>query len=418
MIDSRIQVSTGANYFYCGGSKRFMLRYIFTMDTPVSRDNLQKAVDMAMKRYPYFRVRAVLTDSTYTIERNDLPFVVYEGNEFISLGDPRINGHLISFACNGCDLYIDYFHGLTDGRGMMPLLRSVFYYYSIYHYGETPDSTNVNLADDPVDPAELADPIVLPVPDVQPLELGAPTTAYRLPENQLPDENPQVLRTITVSQKSFMKYVKGLDGSPATVAALFLCRAIDAVHPNHDAPIVCGMAVDFRNDMGCPKTFRNCNSTLSLVYEKQMREMPIDLQTTIFRGQVMLQNSAENLLPAFARKQMSYPEMEKLPTLRDKMMACIKEVIKSPSTVNCSYAGRADLGDIEKHISVRHIYTKFGGKGIVLEISAIGENFGIDFICDVDTDMYFDELLRQLEAAGVKGHVGEPIAFDISPRCF
>ncbi len=395
-----------------------MLRYIFTMDTPVSRDNLQKAVDIAMNRYPYFRARAVLTGSTYAIEKNDLPFVVYEGDEFISLGDPRINGHLISFACNGNDLYIDYFHGLTDGRGMMPLLRTVFYYYSIYHYGETPDSKNVNLADSPVDPAETADPIILPVPDVQPLGLSNPTSAFRLPEKPLPEEKAQVLRTIMVSQKSFMKYVKGLDGSPATVAALFLCRAIDAIHPDHEAPIVCGMAADFRNFMGCPKTFRNCNSTLSLVYEESMRKMPIDMQTTVFRGQVMLQNSPEHLLPEFAKKQLGYPEMEKLPTLRDKMMACVMDVMKSPSTVNCSYAGKADLGDIEKHIKVRHIYTKFGGRGIVLEISAIGENFGIDFICDVDSDMYFDELLRQLEAAGVEGQVGEPVEFDISPRCF
>ncbi len=418
MNDSQVQVSTGAQYFYLASSTRFMLRYIFTMDTPVSRDNLQKAVDTAMKRYPYFRVRAVLIDNTYKLEKNDLPFIVYEGDEFISLGDKRINGHLVSFACNGNDLYIDYFHGLTDGRGMMPLLRSVFYYYSIYHYGETPDSTNVNLADDPVDPAETVDPISIPVPEVQPFDLTIPTTAYRLPENSLPEEAPTLLRSITIPQKEFMKHVRSVEGSPAAVAALFLCRAIDAIHPEHEEPLICGMAVEFRNDLGCPKTYRNCNSSISLEYHKEMREYDLERQVTTFRGQIMLQTSAEHLLPAFARKQMDYVEMEKLPTMRDKAMACLKDVLRYPATTNCSYAGKANLGEIEKHIKVRHIYTKFGGRGIVLEISAIGEKFGIDFICDVDSDLYFNEFVRQIADAGIDVQIGEPISFDISPRCF
>ncbi len=413
-----IQVSTGDIYFYCGGRTQFMMRSIFTMDEPVSRDHLQQAVDTAMRRYPYFRLKAVLSDSTYTMEQNNLPFVVYEGDEFISLGDPRINGHLFSFACSGNNLYIDYFHGVTDGRGIMPLIRSLFYYYSIYHYGETPEMADVRMADDPVDSAEWVDPITVPVPELVPFHLNIPGSAYQLPEEKFPKGTAPITHTFRVPQADFMRYVKSVDGSPAAVAALFLCRAIDAVHPEHEQPIVCGMAAEFRNELGCPKAFKSCLSTLSLEYSSPMRVMPIDRQTTVFRGKIALQSSAEHLLPKFAQRQKNYAQMEMLPTLKEKQIAIFKDLMAQPVTANCSYSGKTDLGSMERHVQEKHIYSKFGGRGIVIEMSAIGEFFGIDFTCEVDSEAYVKEFVCQLENEGIRVEKGEPISFVISPRCF
>ena len=53
-----------------------------------------------------------------------------------------------------------------------------------------------------------------------------------------------------MDQKDLMQYCSSYDGSPATAIALFMARAIQAVHPENTKPVKVSMAVNLRQFFG------------------------------------------------------------------------------------------------------------------------------------------------------------------------
>ena len=100
----------------------------------VDGDVLRRAVDTTMVRYPYFRVRACLDGEEVCFEDNPEPMPVIHTDKRIVLGSEQTSGHLLAFCYWKNWLYIDIFHGMTDGGGIAPVLKTLLYYYCSMYY--------------------------------------------------------------------------------------------------------------------------------------------------------------------------------------------------------------------------------------------------------------------------------------------
>lgn len=412
------EITTGDAFFYGGlGTDFGMVHGVIEMKDPVDRDDLQRAVDTAMPRFPYFCTRAVVEDGRYVLKPNDAPFVVYEQEEPIPPGDDRLNGYLITFGCWGNKLYSDNFHGMGDGRGTVAVVQSVLYYYCLYHYGEPINCPGVMLAEETPDPEEYADPLSYAPPIPEGFIPPAPVRYFSIPEERVGPEEPHTLYTISMNQKDFVRYTKSVDGSPAVMAALFLCRAIDEVHPEHDRPIAVSMPVDVRAMLGCEKTRQNCVQPIDLVYSERIKAMPLERQATCFRGMVFVKSDPDQMLPLISLRAASTQEMKKIKdpeAFRDVLMAS-GDLFSTPIA---SYMGTMDYGDVEKY---RTNFMSTGDarfSGLTLNVFTAGDTITFNMQYALKSDVYFKAMIHQLLEAGITLVINPPVRYMPMKRLF
>ena len=410
--------TTGDAFFYGGlGTDFGMVHGVIEMKDPVDRDDLQRAVDTAMPRFPYFCTKAVVEDGRYVLKSNDAPFVVYEQEEPIPPGDERLNGYLITFGCWENKLYADNFHGMGDGRGTVAVVQSVLYYYCLYHYGGPINCPGVMLADETPDPEEYADPMDYAPPPQKGFVPPEPVSYFALPEERVGPDEPHTLYTISMNQKDFVKYTKSIDGSPAVMAALFLSRAIDEVHPDHDKPIAVSMPVDIRGILGCEKTRQNCVQPIDLVYSDRIKAMPLEMQATCYRGMVFVKTDPDQILPLLALRAAASNQTEqpKGPEqIRDAMFASGDAF----STPIASYMGTMDYGDVEKYRTNFFSTGDARFSGLTLNVFTAGDTITFNLQYALKTDVYFKAMIHQLLEAGITLVINPPIRYRPMKRSF
>ena len=412
------EITTGDAFFYGGlGTDFGMVHGVIEMKDPVDRDDLQRAVDTAMPRFPYFCTRAVVEDGRYVLKSNDAPFVVYEQEEPIPPGDDRLNGYLITFGCWGNKLYSDNFHGMGDGRGTVAVVQSVLYYYCLYHYGGPINCPGVMLAEETPDPEEYADPLSYAPPVPKDFIPPASVRYFTIPEERVNPDEPHTLYTISMNQKDFVRYTKSVDGSPAVMAALFLCRAIDEVHPEHDRPIAVSMPVDVRAMLGCEKTRQNCVQPIDLVYSDRIKAMPLERQATCFRGMVFVKSDPDQMLPLISLRAAGTQDMKKIKdpeALRDILMAS-GDLFSTPVA---SYMGTMDYGDVEKY---RTNFMSTGDarfSGLTLNVFTAGDTITFNMQYALKSDVYFKAMIHQLLEAGITLVINPPVRYMPMKRLF
>ena len=411
-------ITAGEAFFYAGlGTDFGMVHGVIEMKDPVDRDDLQRAVDTAMPRFPYFCTRAVVENGRYVLKPNDAPFVVYQQEEPIPPGDERVNGYLITFGCWENKLYGDNFHGMGDGRGTVAVVQSVLYYYCLYHYGGPINCPGVMLADETPEPEEYDNPLSKLPPPAQGFLPPAPASYFSIPEERVGPEEPHTLYTISMNQKDFVRYTKSVDGSPAVMAALFLCRAIDEVHPDHDKPIAVSMPVDFRAMVGCEKNRRNCVQTIDLVYSDRIKAMPLDRQATCFRGIVFVKTDPDQMLPFLSMRAAGDISLEEAPdpeAYKNKMLAS-GALFQTPIA---SYMGEMNYGDVEKYRTNFYSTGDARFTGFTLNVFTAGETITFNLQYGLKTDVYFKALIHQLLEAGITLVINPPLRYFPMKRQF
>ena len=125
-------------------------RLTIKMKDIVNGEILADAVNKTMKRYPYFRVRMCADENSVFFEDNPAPVPVLHSKKRTVLGSEETSGHLMAFCWWKNRLYIDVYHGLTDGGGIDPLIRTLLYYYCSSFYGKEFSAEGIRLCDDPV----------------------------------------------------------------------------------------------------------------------------------------------------------------------------------------------------------------------------------------------------------------------------
>lgn len=392
--------------YYCLNehiSKSF--RYIIKMKEVVDGDILREALDITMTRYPYLKKRIVADDKGYMLADNDLPLVVKESDRPMVLCGSEANYHLFALTYYGKDIFFNNVHAIFDGRGRGPMLHTLMYYYCKLRYHEDVEMPDVWLVDTPVDPAEYFDPFTVALPeadDFLPMP-EIPAKALRLEDQGLVVRSHQHMHYIRINEKQLMSLCKSSDGTPNTILAILMSRAIDKLHPDAKEPIVGQVYCDYRSVVNAEKSHRNMVTTLPLVYDRAMKDMSLEEQNTIFRGKIIYQSDPSVLLHTVAGIKTGCEIVNGLPTLQDKFDAVAQGMAGffAQTTFAISYSGKKSFGTCDKHIEAIFPAGEPIGIGILMEITAADGWFYVVFMQDWREDVYFNAFLKEIVSLGL-----------------
>lgn len=388
----------------------------FVMMGPVSVQDLQRALDTTLPRYPYFSTKLVEKDGDFYLAPNAAPMVVRDSSVALALGSEAVNGHLIDVRCNGETIYVQMHHALCDGGGVMPFCKTLLYYYCCIHDKKdyAVGNSDIRLADSPLLPDETTDPN-----DNAPYEVKNPVNLTLNEDNYvLPEIAPHVGEernyrwSFRLDYPVFMEFIKTHDASPAVALSAFLSMAIDRVHPDHEKDIVCAMALNSRKALGLENTYKNCLSHCRLDYKPKLKGHSVEDICTAFRGMVFAQSMEDFVRQSTNRMAMLQKYHEQMKTYEEKLS--LYSFVENFAMFSClvSYVGRTELGECESQIKEMHIYGS-STLGMIIEIGAINESITFDLIQSFPEEAYCKELRALLEAAHIPYEVSEKIDYRI-----
>ena len=115
----------------------YSMRIRMQLTDPIDADALRNAVDITMKRYPYFCVRLLKKGDEFVFADNQSPVVIADTPKGKELNAAESNYHMISFSGYDNWIVMDVFHGLTDGTGAYEVIRTLLFYYCSRRYNKT-----------------------------------------------------------------------------------------------------------------------------------------------------------------------------------------------------------------------------------------------------------------------------------------
>ena len=410
------------NLIYASGPDMLgTIRTGITLTEPVSARVLALAVKKAAERFPYFSVKLVRCGSEYRMEQNNRPFVISPDGRAAILGAEESNCHLFAFAYDGCRLYADTSHFITDGSGIFPFLKTILYYYLTELYPEEKfDTRTIPLSGGKVPDAEADD-------DPYPGELlpEEPLVRGKRPEdifllrgqiNGYEHMGEWASFVFRIRQDDLMAYASSLDGSPATFIASLMYRAITECHPGNRLPLVCGMQHQFRKALGKPFSHLCHVNVVPIVYPDRLRTWDLEKLNTVARGQLVIGADDQNdilTINEHIRNEKRIRDMS-LSRKRDHMRKVILDGIGA-NTFEVSYTGRVQWSGLDKYVTnvVPYLDMTLSG-GISIEIFSVGDVFSVNIMQRNGDRQYVNRFAALLEEKGVAYTAEEPEQFSLS----
>ena len=399
------KIISAAPYYYGPIDKiKNTVRITVQLKDDIEGDILELAVKKAMTRYPYFCKKIHKTNQDIVLEDNSRDIVVQEGKKNLCLASSETNEHLLAFLWWKQEIYLDFFHGMADGIGIFPLIKTVLYYYCKERYDASLSSEGVRLMGEKVPLEEVQDPFLnCSTQNIQPVTVTKPKQALNLKKAGLHRPGTPTIYHIRIPEKSFMKFSSERDGSPAVVIALLMSKAIDCLYPDEKLPIIFSMTMNIRNVLKKPLAHQSVITQLYIEYKNAMKKKDTFMQVTCLRGMLFLQGLDENILFSVQRKMELAKKIDLLPDIQSKctLIEKLYSSFKDLDTFGISYVGKADLGAAEKY--VEGIYSIVGpsDSGFMVEINAVNGYFYATFLQEWEDDLYIKSFMAQLEQENI-----------------
>lgn len=377
-----------------------VFRIIINMKEEIQEEMLQKAVNMAIRRYPYFSIRVVRKENGYDVVENDKPIVVYKGFKPPYLGTDETNGHFMAVGYEKKSLFIDCYHSLTDGNGVTPFAKTLLYYYLCEKTGEQLDPSGINRVEDPVEDDEICDPVskIQDFPE-QPFYEYEPEEPFHLGELTRDSEGKETTHYIKIDEKSFMEYSKTNDGTPnATLTAMFY-KALLKHHPEIEKPIVAGVAMTTRSALNVDKSYGNLVALLNLKYTSKLKKFDLLKLGTMGRGMMLLQSQPENVLYGIRNREKLINYLDSLPTDEARQQAYYAMILKMKAmdTFFVSYTGKKNWGAVEAFIDSLYVISPNGSNCFGVNVYAMNKTFDIAVNQSFESDIYVKSFMEMLE---------------------
>lgn len=364
---------------------------------------LRMAVDMTMKRYPYFCVELQKKNGQYVFADNHRPVTVSHAFHGADLNSEEANLHMISFSWYDNWIILDVFHGLTDGTGAYEIIRTLLYYYCSERYGLKLKEEGIRLVGDEIPEEEWIDPLEtaddLPAPTRQDM-----LKALNLAEAAgLQDDQEKTVYSVSISESEFMRFSVENDGSPGTIVSLLLCRAIAKMYPEAKDAIRVALCINQRKALHAPLAHQSLVGGAMLEYKEKLRNWPLDRQATAYRGMVFAQSREEAVL-AGANSTRGLTQMllsKETDQERLGVAAYVGNLANSLLCATVSYVGKANYKEAEKYIRDFRTWTTASGRTILIEISAVNGRFNFDIIQPFSNPVYVEAFLKELEDNGI-----------------
>lgn len=396
--DSRYEkIRSGQSYLYRKNGMESEVLEVRFLDK-VSGSNLNQALLRAGARYPYFHTRLVELDGDFYIVRNDNSMVARRTQELPVLGSIRCGYHLLDVTYYGRKIFISFHHALCDGRGVLPFVETLVYYYCRLQYKSTALPDGIRLAEDPLLEGETAEPFA----HSYDYDSGKPFLALSRDAFELPENGPAVDGTdyqyeIQIPGGKFMRVCRDNDATPVILLALLMSRGICRLFPQQDKPVNANVAVDMRTALDMPNTFKNCVKSMILPYDRALAGRAFRDQAAGYRVLLARQRDRD-----FCRREANhivdlYDRLDRLPSLEEKQRAMAGLEDMALNTYIISYLGRVNLGENARYIDSIHLYNS-GAAGLGITAVACGDRFVLNLKQSFKSDRYVKAFCAELGA--------------------
>ena len=364
---------------------------------------LRRAVDMTMRRYPYFCVALQKKEGRYVYAENHRPVVITDSLHGVDLNSEESNYHMIAFCLQDNWIILDVFHGLTDGTGAYEVVRTLLYYYCSERYNVMLKEDGIRLVGDEISEEEWIDPVVnrtdLPTPERNEMAnaLNLRTSAG------LEEDHRHTVYSIAISEAEFMRFNLDNNGSPGTMVSLLLSRAIAKLYPDSDDIIRIALCVNQRKALNAPLAHHSLVGAVMLEYKDKMRDWSLDMQSTAYRGMVFAQTQEEKVLMGVASfKGINHMLLAKESDQeRIGIASYINSLAAKLTTATVSYVGKADYKEAEQYVRDFRLWTSPLGNNLLVEISAVNGRFTLDFLQSFSSPVIVNAFLKELDENGI-----------------
>ena len=377
-------------------------KLVLTMRDEIDHDILLRAVNSAMKRYPYFCVFPQKNGNSIELQFNEAPVPVFKDGRCVVLGTKDCDGHLLAFGCEERKIILHASHFIADGMGICPLLLSVLYLYVSEKYGtDGLDSRYISMPNDTISDDEYD----YPFPEKPVLTDTSETrekildTAYSLDDAAF-DKDGLYAYHLRIPQRAMMEVANPSDGSPVSFLSVMLFRALCALDKGIDKPVVAHVQHQYRAAINTPLNRHSLVTYIPVELSPIIKERSVELQNTIIRGQVILGSEPEKDIHSVNRL-VSVFSKGKCSSLAEKQIAMrqyIENSIRS-KTFGISYMGKIYWCGMDRYIEDLHAYIgeKFTRNMLLIEVMAVGEYFSVNFMQSGRGTRYVDAFIEQLK---------------------
>lgn len=380
------------------------IRIRIRMRDLIDPEILRRAVDTTMERYPYFCVELQKKEGGFVYAENHRPVVISDSLHGAELNSEETNYHMIAFCWQDNMIILDVFHGLTDGTGAYEVVRTLLYYYCSERYNVSLKVDGIRLVSDEISAEEWIDPVVsrtdLPTPKQNELmsdALNVITTAG------LEEDRRHTVYSVAISEKEFMRFNLDNDGSPGTMVALLLSRAIAKLFPESENAIRIALCVNQRKALNAPLAHQSLVGGVMLEYKDKLRDWSLEMQGTAYRGMVFAQTQEENVLRGIA----SFKGVNGMLLTKESdqerigVASYINSLAGKLTTATVSYVGKADYKEAEQYIRDFRLWTSPLGNNLLVEISAVNGRFTLDFLQSFSSPVIVNAFLKELDENGI-----------------
>lgn len=149
----RYRLDVSAKFYPIISTKKAqsIFRICAEMDEPVDPVALQRAAEVALNRFPTFRVRLKKGYAWHYLEENPEPFDVLPSSGVIlaPFDKKQTRGHLFRLCYVGNMIEMEIFHAVSDGLGALELMKAVILAYAVEKgrkLGDTSCAVDLNAA--------------------------------------------------------------------------------------------------------------------------------------------------------------------------------------------------------------------------------------------------------------------------------
>lgn len=401
--------------FMSGRDTPNVIRMRIRMDAEVEEAALRDAVDLTMRRYPYFCVKLRKRDGQWGFVPNSRPVAVLSGPANVMLNSAAANEHLLAFSWHEDWILLDISHALTDGTGAMEVVRTLLYYYCSRRYGAVLRAGNIRLAGDEISPEEWEDPAPRVTQEPPEDGDGQQPVLNLVRMAGLEKDTAKTVYSFTVDEKQLMRFNRKHDATPGTIVALLLSRAIVSLYPDSQDRTLINLCLNLRKALGTPLAHQCLVGDVWLEYKEEMRRHPVSVQATMYRGMVLLQMQPEQALTVMTYINRYTRQMLAMRSDEERVRSAknTSEYLKEWRTATVSYVGRGNLGDSERYIRDFHLWASAENENLLVEITSVNGRFTIDFIQNFASPVYIHAFMHQLDEIGIPFERQAPVPLEL-----
>ena len=408
-VQETMKICDGMRYYKKTFEQNNMVCMKIECVDPIDPECLQYALENTLKRLRVFRL-TVEHDAQvfYLKELTQPPVVQADHGQRRTVCTPENHGYMLRVSYCGNTITIDFFHGISDGMGIIAFQKLLMYLYVERKYGGSVCPPPDMIAPDtPEDTREYADSLTF----VSDMPVAAPSKqydyerAFQLPDLHMESKHLCAMYQLKVNADKFEQYMRANETSRSAMFTMFMNRVIAEQNNTHELPVVAALAANARKAYGAEKTLQCCIATIPIWYDAQLRELPWHEQLKAGRNMISDGVRPERILhSAQGIKRFNRMLEDRFPTLEEKK-AYAREVNRQGGvkyTYGISYIGELDYGrDINRYIASNYPILSANTIPIIIEIAKWNRHYYLSYCTHLENDPYVQKLQDLFVSEGI-----------------